>query len=122
MLAQNPIKSIFHWYWHQGKQKSRLKQPKTEDYADVSHGESLGCSRRLGGHIKYRMSDFKKAMLKLVNELETDGLQAKDFATLELRILKATQDLGKLAMSELAPELLAKNAENQKKLVQNAKK
>ena len=68
------------------------------------------------------MSDFKKAMLKLVDELETDGLQAKDFAALELRILKATQDLGKLAMSELAPELLSRNVDNQKKLVQNAKK
>ena len=68
------------------------------------------------------MSDFKEAMLKLVNELETDGLQAKDFAALELRILKATQDLGKLAMTELAPELLARNAENQKKLVKNARK
>ena len=32
------------------------------------------------------MSDFKEAMLKLVDELEADGLQAKDFAALELLV------------------------------------
>ena len=56
-------------------------------------------------------------MLKLIDELETNASNAKDFAALELQVLKATQTIGRTAMQELAPEVLRKAELPQKKSV-----
>jgi len=63
------------------------------------------------------MTDFRTAMLKLIDELETNASNAKDFAALELQVLKATQTIGRTAMQELAPEVLRKAELPQKKSV-----
>jgi hypothetical protein len=63
------------------------------------------------------MTEFRTAMLKLIDELETNASNAKDFAALELQILKATQTMGRTAMQELAPEVLRKAEQQPKKNV-----
>jgi hypothetical protein len=63
-------------------------------------------------------TDFEQAILQIARDLQTDSHNLKNFAELELRILKATQDLGRVAVQELSLEVMEKAVPNQKKLVQ----
>jgi hypothetical protein len=66
-------------------------------------------------------TEFEQAILQIARDLQTDSHNLKNFAELELRILKATQDLGRVAVEELSLEVIEKAVPNQKKLVQPAK-
>jgi hypothetical protein len=66
-------------------------------------------------------TDFEQVILQIARDLQTDSHDLKNFAELELRILKATQDLGRVAVEELSLEVIEKAVPNQKKPVQPAK-
>ena len=66
-------------------------------------------------------TEFEQAILQIARDLQTDSHNLKNFAELELRILKATQDLGRVAVEELSLEIMEKAVPNPKKLVQPAK-
>jgi hypothetical protein len=62
------------------------------------------------------MTEFRTAMLKLIEELESNATNAKDFAALEQLVLKITQAIGRTAMQELSPEVLRKAEDQPKKM------
>ena len=66
-------------------------------------------------------TEFEQAILQIARDLQNDSHNLKNFAELELRILKATQDLGRVAVQELSLEVMEKAVPNQKKLVQPAR-
>jgi hypothetical protein len=61
-------------------------------------------------------TEFEQAILQIARDLQTDSHNLKNFAELELRILKATQDLGRVAVEELSLEVMERTIPNQKKL------
>jgi hypothetical protein len=66
-------------------------------------------------------TEFEQAILQIARDLQTDSHNLKNFAELELRILKATQDLGRVAVEELSLEVIERAVPNQKKLVRPAR-
>ena len=66
-------------------------------------------------------TDFEQTILQLARDLQNDSHNVKNFAELELRIFKATQDLGQVAMQELSGEVMEKAIPVQKKLVRVVK-
>ncbi len=66
-------------------------------------------------------TDFEQTILQLARDLQTDSHNVKNFAELELRIFKATQDLGRVAIQELSGEVMEKAIPVQKKLVRPVK-
>ena len=66
-------------------------------------------------------TEFEQAILQIARDLQNDSHNLKNFAELELRILKATQDLGRVAVQELSLEVMEKAVPSQKKLVQPAR-
>lgn len=63
-------------------------------------------------------TDFEQAILQLARDLQNDSHSVKNFAELERRIFKATQDLGQVAVKELSGEVMERAVPVQKKLVQ----
>ena len=66
-------------------------------------------------------TEFEQAILQIARDLQTDSHNLKNFAELELRILKATQDLGRVAVEELSLEVIERAVPKQKKLVRPAR-
>mgnify|MGYP003444566269 FL=1 len=66
-------------------------------------------------------TEFEQAILQIARDLQTDSHNLKNFAELKLRILKATQDLGRVAVEELSLEVIERAVPNQKKLVRPAR-
>ena len=66
-------------------------------------------------------TNFEQTILQLARDLQNDSHNVKNFAELELRIFKATQDLGQVAMQELSGEVMEKAIPVQKKLVRVVK-
>jgi hypothetical protein len=66
-------------------------------------------------------TDFEQTVLQLARDLQTDSHNVKNFAELELRIFKATQDLGRVAIQELSGEVMEKAVPIKKKLIQPVK-
>ena len=66
-------------------------------------------------------TDFEQAILQLARDLQNDSHAVKNFAELELRIFKATQDLGRVAIQELSGEVIEKAVPIQKKPVRLVK-
>lgn len=66
-------------------------------------------------------TDFEQTILQLARDLQNDSHNVKNFAELELRIFKATQDLGRVAIQELSGEVMEKAIPVQKKLVRVVK-
>lgn len=66
-------------------------------------------------------TDFEQAILQLARDLQNDSHDVKNFAELELRIFKATQDLGRVAIQELSGEVIEKAVPIQKKTVRLVK-
>jgi hypothetical protein len=93
-----------------------------------------GCVRRMGYLVELGMTTFKNKVIALAELLEQQGKKAKSFAEVEQLILKATQEFGYLAASDLtideafspsSPEMPAmpkSNAKtpNKKRKAQNA--